>query len=195
MARTLALARVHGVLLRALDADDLLPEGALARDIETLTTHRELGWCVSACLDLLPDGTLTPGPHDPPAGPLPPGVLAQGLKEGKLQVMGTTLTAYTDLVRAVGGWMALPSEDVALLVTCEAVAKGWFIDQPGEIYRKWSGQQSANPDLHKQLSNRTHHEVLVARADALRRAGWRWHPDTPEREVRPIPTRPGQAPP
>ena len=60
-ARTVALSRAAGGV-RAVDADDLLPEGALWRDIEALTAHPEVGWCVSPAIDLLEDGTLKAGP-------------------------------------------------------------------------------------------------------------------------------------
>ncbi|MET7702976.1 glycosyltransferase [Streptomyces sp. NPDC005485] len=52
MTRSMAMARVRGELVRALDADDLLPPGALASAINTLTQNRDAAWCVSACLDL-----------------------------------------------------------------------------------------------------------------------------------------------
>ena len=43
MARTTALARVRGQLLRMLDADDLLTPGALARDINILAARPDIG--------------------------------------------------------------------------------------------------------------------------------------------------------
>src|SRR5699024_5430317 len=99
--------------------------------------HPEVAWCVSGCLDLLPDGTLVPGPYDPPEGPLPDGALYDEHSRGMLPVMGTTLTAHTGLVRALGGWLAVPAmEDVALLLAAEAVSPGWMITAPSEIYRK-----------------------------------------------------------
>ncbi|MGI8334386.1 glycosyltransferase family 2 protein [Actinomadura scrupuli] len=177
IARTMALARATGTLIRALDADDLLPVGTLARDIETLQANPELGWCVSPCLDLLPDGTLVPGPYDPPPGPLPQGLLAEGFAAGKLPVMGTTLTAHADLVRAVGGWPALPAyEDVALLLACEAVAAGWMNAEAGEIYRKHPRQSTKfsayrDPD---EIAART--ASILARTETLRRSRWQWAP-------------------
>jgi glycosyltransferase involved in cell wall biosynthesis len=65
-ARTLALHRVEGVLVRAFDADDLLPdEHALARDVEVLAVNPNLGWTVAPALDLYPDGRIVPGPRTP----------------------------------------------------------------------------------------------------------------------------------
>ncbi|MFE5219376.1 MULTISPECIES: glycosyltransferase family 2 protein [unclassified Streptomyces] len=180
MARSIAMSRVRGDLVRALDADDLLPAGALSRAITTLTNHPDVAWCVSACLDLLPDGSLLPGPHDPPAGILAEGVMLAGYRAGRFPVVGTTLTAYTDLVHVVGGWPAVPaSEDVALLLCCEAVSQGWMIDEPGAIYRKHSSQATAqqahwDPDERAALD-----DLLLPRLEALRSLGWSWKPKVP----------------
>src|SRR5262249_47703961 len=53
-ARTLALSRADGDLIRAVDADDVLTDGALLRDIGVLTRYPELGWCVSPVLGASP---------------------------------------------------------------------------------------------------------------------------------------------
>lgn len=178
MARTMALERATGVLTRTLDSDDLLTPGALRRDIDTITANRDIGWCVSACLDLMPDGTFVTGPYDPPPGPLPPGILANGYRVGRLAVMGTTLCAYTELIHAVGGWQALPaSEDVALLVSCEAVSQGWMIGEVSEIYRKHPEQSTSASAYANPEETATRLAILMARVDSIRRAGWRWTPD------------------
>ncbi|GGP32378.1 glycosyl transferase [Streptomyces capoamus] len=177
MARSMAMARVRGDLIRALDADDLLPPGALERAITTLTQHRDIAWCVSACLDLLPDGTLRPGPHDPPAGPLANDVMLVGYQTQRFPVVGTTMTAYTDLVLAMGGWPAVPaSEDVALLLLCEAVSQGWMIEEPGAIYRKHSAQSTAQAAHWDPVERSALDDVLLPRLEGLRALGWRWSP-------------------
>ncbi|MFJ6140542.1 glycosyltransferase family 2 protein [Kitasatospora sp. NPDC092286] len=175
MARTMGLTRVTGSLVRALDADDLLPVGALARAIEVMTSHPDLGWCVGSCLDLLPDGTLAPGPADPAAGMLPPGMLADGLRSGQLQVMGTTMTIRTDLLRALGGWPALPAgEDVGVLLAAEAISPGWMIAEPVEVYRKHSGQMTGTAEFRDTVTTAARHTAILGRADALHRSGWQW---------------------
>jgi glycosyltransferase involved in cell wall biosynthesis len=186
MARTQALSRVNGDLVRALDADDLLPPGALERAITTLTRHPDVAWCVSACLDLMPDGRLRPSPHDPPAGPLAADVMIAGYKAGRFPVAGTTLTVYTALVHAMGGWPAVPtSDDVVLLVLCEAVSQGWMIEEPGAIYRKRSKQQTAQSEHWDTAERSVLDDILLPRVDALSSLGWRWSPShglaTPER--------------
>ena len=136
---------------------------------------------MSAAIDLLPDGSLRPGPRDPDPGPLPPGFMADGERAGLLQVVGTTLCTYSELVRILGGWPAMTSEeDVALLVAAEAVSNGWMLDKPGLIYRKWPGQTTAGRVIDVAAPSSPHRTVLLDRANALRAAGWRWAPPPAE---------------
>lgn len=178
-ARTLALTRVAGVFLRAVDADDLLPANALARDIEALLAHPEIAWCTSAALDLLPHGKLRAGPRDPGPGPLAPGLLARGERDGWLQVLAVTMTTYTELVWLLGGWTAVRGEDVSLLLAAEAVSSGWFIQEPGLLYRRWEGASTVHLDKREQMPPSARRDVILGRASALRRAGIRW--TAPER--------------
>lgn len=176
-ARTLASARATGKYVRALDADDVLTPGALARDIAVLESH-PVGWVVSPALDMFPDGRLVPGPRDPVPGPLPPTLMYDSETAGLLAVLGCTATAHTSLVRALGAWQALPlDEDVALVVALEAVAPGWMQAEPSIHYRKWSEQTTAGKDVHAAAPSGAGRDVILGRADALRAAGWRWAPN------------------
>lgn len=174
MARTQALSRADGVLTRALDSDDVLTEGALHRDITTLIEHPEIGWCVSPALDLLPDGTLLPGPRDPSPGRLPDGALMEGERAGLLPVLGVTMCAHTELIRLLGGWPGTLAEDVGLLIAAEAVAPGWMLAQPGLLYRRWSGNAEGHIDKRLASPSAPHRRVMLDRAEALRSAGWRF---------------------
>ncbi|AEW95905.1 MULTISPECIES: glycosyltransferase family 2 protein [Streptomycetaceae] len=180
-ARTLALPRAEGLLVRTLDADDLFPdEHTLARDIEALAASPDLGWTVAPALDLYPDGRLVPGPNDPPPGRLPAGFLADGLRAGSLPVMGTTATIYKELVLAHGGWPAIPAfEDVGPLLAAEAVVDGWMQEKPGEIYRKHPGQSTEEPEYKDDAERATRIGIVLSRADAIRSLGWRWQPREP----------------
>lgn len=181
-ARTLALSHASGVLVRALDADDLLPDPeTLARDISAIAANPDVAWCVSGAIDLLPDGTLKPGPRDPDPGILPPNFLLDGARDGLLQVMATTFAGYTELVRALGGWTALPSgEEVGLMLAAEAVSPGVMLSQPGLIYRRWSGNSTAHVDKSKpHTGDERVHRITVSRADAMNAAGWKWSPPQP----------------
>ena len=66
VTRTLCLSRATGELIKVLDADDQLMPGALARDIDVLSKHADIGWTTYRVLDLLPDGSTAGFDADPP---------------------------------------------------------------------------------------------------------------------------------
>ncbi|GAB2785994.1 GltA [Streptomyces daliensis] len=177
-ARTMGLSRATGGLLRCVDADDLLPgQDTLADAIRVLEANPSYGWTVAPCLDLHVDGRLVPGPYDPSPGPLPERALLDGAKRGAFPVVGTTLTARTDLVRLVGGWPAVPAfEDGALVLCCEAVSRGWMLAAPGAVYRKHPDQHTATAAFLDAEETRLRQEVAIDRAEALHAAAWRWVP-------------------
>jgi hypothetical protein len=179
VARTLALGRVHGGLVRALDADDLLCEGALARDITTLKEWPDAAWCISSCLDLLPDGSVVAGPYDPPPGFLSYAELRRAFEEDRFPVVATHLTARTELLQAVGGWPALPAlEALALVLVCAAVSSGRMIAEPGGIYRKHSAQTTAQPSYRKGTDYNSLKSIILARLDSLQNMEWTWPSDS-----------------
>ncbi|MBL1096348.1 glycosyltransferase family 2 protein [Streptomyces coffeae] len=172
VARTHALTRATGELIRTLDADDVLLPGALERDIETL---ERVPWCVSACLDLLQDGSTSPGPRDPLGGPVEPGRFYEEVVENRLSVQTTTFAAHRSLVLALGGWHALTgAEGVALLLAAEVVAPGEFIAEPSLLYRKHPDQTTATGRYWNPEEAATRREAGIQRARAMRAAGWTW---------------------
>lgn len=171
VARTLALSRAEGELVKVLDADDQLTPGALARDIAVLTGDPAIGWTTSRVLDLLPDGSTQDWGQDPPDGLINTGaVLAfwQANDYG-LPVHPATLCMRVELLLALGGWMALPaSEDTGLLLAASTISPGYFIAEPGLLYRKWPGQMT-NQATHREPAEHTARmRVVEARAHALR---------------------------
>jgi hypothetical protein len=172
VARTMALSRATGSLVRTLDADDVLLPGALARDIAALD---RVAWCTSAGLDLHPDGTTTAGPYDPPGGPLPDDLFFTEQQRDRLSVLAANLAAHTDLVRALGGWPALTgAETIGLLLAAEAVTPGEFIAQPSMLYRKHGGQTTASSRYWDAEESRARLATVLDRARILRRLGWKW---------------------
>ncbi|WP_320775648.1 glycosyltransferase [Streptomyces sp. CRN 30] len=177
VARTMALPRATGDLVRTLDADDAVLPGGLARDIRTMTAHPGIGWCVSAGLDLLPDGTTAPGPYDPPEGPLAFATLLAAYDDDLFPVIGTHLTVRRTLLLALGGWPAVPAwEPIATVLNCAAVAPGRMIAEPSGYYRKHPGQTTAQADYSEVAEAGELRAVIKAQALALHALGWRWTP-------------------
>ncbi|MEU3188666.1 glycosyltransferase [Streptomyces sp. NPDC006923] len=175
VARTMGLTRATGDLVRALDADDLLTPGALARDISAMEEHPDIGWCISSCLDLLPDGSYKPGPNDPAAGPLSAETLRRQLEADEFPVVGTHLVMRRDLVWALGAWPAYPAlEALALVLFCAAVAPGLMITEPGGIYRKHDAMTTAGTGYREDVNVPLLRSSILHRMDALRSSGWTW---------------------
>lgn len=171
VARTLGLSRVTGALVKVLDADDQLTPGALRRDIEALERFPEVGWTTSRVLDLLPTGETVGFDSDPAPGVIRRGaVLAHWLSAGwRAQVHPATLCIRYELLLALGGWMALPaSEDTGLLLAADAVRPGYFIPETGLLYRKWSGQSTADQAHTDEAERAARMRVIHERAVALR---------------------------
>ena len=175
MARTLALPRAEGSLVKVLDADDQLTPGALARDIEVLTQNPEVGWSTSRVLDLLPDGETRGFDSDPDEGILERGSVLRSWQaaDHTSPVHPATLCVRRELLLALGGWMALPaSEDTGLLLALDAVAPGWFSSEVGLLYRKWEGQVTAAASHVDQAELAARMAVVEARAISLDNFGW-----------------------
>ncbi|WP_239095798.1 glycosyltransferase family 2 protein [Micromonospora lutea] len=170
VARTLALSRVTGELVKVLDADDQLTAGALARDIAAFDTHPHIGWTTSRVLDLMPDGSTVGWDQDPDGGPIARGaVLAFWQANGyRAQVHPATLCIRRDLLLALGGWMALPaSEDTGLLLAASAVSEGYFTREHGLLYRKWPGQVTSQAAHREPVEYEGRMRIIEARAVAL----------------------------
>lgn len=175
MARTLALPRVEGSIVRVLDADDQLTPGALARDIEVLTQNPHVGWTASRVLDLLPGGETRGFDGDPAEGVIERGSVLRSWQanDHRSPVHPATLCVRHELLLALGGWMALPaSEDTGLLLALDAVSQGWFTAEVGLLYRKWEGQVTAAASHVDETELAARMAVVEARASALAKLGW-----------------------
>ncbi|MEU8215662.1 glycosyltransferase [Micromonospora taraxaci] len=170
VARTLALSRVSGQLIKVLDADDQLTPGALARDIAAFDAHSQIGWTTSRVLDLLPDGSTAGWDKDPAGGVIDRGSVLTFWKanEYRASVHPATLCLRRDLVFALGGWMALPaSEDTGLLLAANAVTAGYFTREYGLLYRKWPGQVTSQAAHREPAEYLARMRIIEARANAL----------------------------
>lgn len=170
VARTVALGRSGGELIKTLDADDVLTEGVLARDIAVFTDHPDIGWTTSAVLDLLPDGSLISFPGDPTGGRILSGaVLEHWESHNRPQVHPATLCARRPWVTALGGWMALPaSGDTGLLLGLDAIGDGYFTSSVGLHYRKHEGQITAHPQHSNGNEWKARMQIIGERAKSLK---------------------------
>jgi glycosyltransferase involved in cell wall biosynthesis len=173
VARTMALARAIGSLVKVLDADDQLLPGTLARDIAVLSKHRDVGWTTSKALDLLPDGsTIAWDQDDPPEGRLHgQDVFQYWLDHNhRPQVLPSTICIRRELLLSIGGWMALPaSEDTGMLLAAGVISPGYFIAENGLLYRKWPGQSTAQAAHVDPAERDDRMTVIEARVRALQR--------------------------
>ncbi|WP_405100772.1 glycosyltransferase family 2 protein [Micromonospora sp. NBC_01412] len=170
VARTLALSRAEGNLIKVLDADDQLTPGALARDIAAFAAHPQIGWTTSRVLDLLPDGSTVGWDKDPPEGVVPRGSVLPFWKANdyRAPVHPATLCVRRELLFALGGWMALPaSEDTGLLLAASAVSEGYFTREHGLLYRKWPGQVTSQAAHREPAEYQGRMKIIEARANAL----------------------------
>ncbi|MEU8090403.1 MULTISPECIES: glycosyltransferase [Micromonospora] len=170
-ARNMAMARSGGDLLRVLDADDQLTPGALAREIEILASRPEVGWTTCSVLDLMPDGSTIGWQHaDPPGGTLPRGDVLTYFRTNqyRLPIHPATLCIRRDLALALGGWMALPGgEDTGLLIAASVVTDGYFVAEPGLLYRKHPDQITAQSDWSANEEWQLRMQLIESRATAL----------------------------
>lgn len=167
LARTTALARARGDVVVVLDVDDRLTEHALVDIVTVLEDVPDVGWTTAPVVDLLPGGSTSAWPHDPPAGRLSAGtVTTQWSATAQLAVHPATLACRRHLLIAAGGWMALPvSEEVALLVALDAMSDGWFHHRPGLLRRTHPGQMTRLP--HHESSKESVRGLVLERAAAL----------------------------
>lgn len=169
--RNLALVRARGSLVRNLDDDDELAPDALARDIETFLRHPEIAWATSEAADITAQGELRP--HGSPfrEGPVP----VNGLSELWLRapekvppVHPATMCLKTDVLRAMGGWMALPfSEDTALLMSVSSRFPGHHDRRVSLYYHRSAVQISENEALRTRESKLTRAAAIVQRLRAM----------------------------
>ncbi len=173
VARTLGLTRSTGELIKTLDADDQLLDGALARDIEILTTMPDVGWTACRALDLMEDGSTRSWENsDPAQGVKPRGWILdyQRQHDWLLPILPGTVCMRLSLVLAVGGWMALPSsEDTGLMVAANALAPGYFIREPGMLYRQHANQTTIQAHHVEPEARDLRRHLIAARGDALGR--------------------------
>jgi glycosyltransferase involved in cell wall biosynthesis len=139
--RNIALSRARGRLVAVLDYDDVLLPDGLATLIQDFDRHPGIGWAVGQADDLI-DGERVPFELRYPCGVVPAGQVGRLYERtGLCQVACAGLVMPTDVVRAFGGWGAIPrAQDVALLIALSEVYDGYQDPAVTWLYRKHPGQ-------------------------------------------------------
>ena len=143
--RNLALRRARAPYLQNLDHDDFLLAAGFDATVEVLERDRgELAFCFGDALDLLPDGTTEPN-HD--SRPLVPGRIQPGVlfdlweSSGFVPLHVSGLLWRTELLRAYGGWSAVPgSGDTATIMAVAEDHPSFYLRTATKSYRRHEEQ-------------------------------------------------------
>lgn len=180
--RNLGLARVHGDLVHVLDHDDLLLPHALTTMIPAFDDP-QVQWAIGQADDLLPDGQRVAYPPALPFGFVPaPTVNDWAIANGgnwPLHCAG--LTMRTDILRAIGGWVAIPiDDDVAMFAALAEIADGYHEEAVTWLYRHHPDQthKAASWQARKDEGRR----IALQRVAALRRSPLRTAPPARSQE-------------
>ncbi|MET9550048.1 glycosyltransferase [Streptomyces sp. NPDC006627] len=147
-ARNFAVNEVTADWLTTSDDDDVLPAQSLAVRLRYAQKH-DLGWCAGWSADLHLDRSITTWRCSTPPGFHAPGDVWRHWTspEATIPIGPTTLLARTEIVRASGGYAALPQgEDYAYLVGVTGAARGALLPTAVYHYRKHAEQMTAQPE-------------------------------------------------
>lgn len=174
ITRNFALGRACGVLVQALDQDDVLMPGAFKTLIPRFRQHR-IHWAIGQADDLMPNGSRRAYPSRIPFGLLRAGQVNEWAAEaaGNYEVHGANLMMRTASVRALGGWGGLPGDDeLSLLAGLSEITDGWYDEEITWLYRLWDGQQHRTPAA--QEASAAARRICLQRARAIAATGLRF---------------------
>ncbi|MCP2340472.1 glycosyltransferase family A protein [Actinomadura rupiterrae] len=178
LTRNLALTRASGVLLQALDQDDML----LPEVFTTLIPHfaeRGVHWAIGQADDILPDGTRKPYPSPIPFGLKRPGEVNEFAEAdgGNWPIHGAALMLRTATFRALGGWTGIPYDDeLATFAALSQICEGYYDEAITWLYRHHPGQTHRTEGA-QQLSA-AGRRIALQRAVAAQATGMTFSPES-----------------
>lgn len=191
MTRNLALTRATGDLVQVLDHDDVLLPGGLARLIPRFDDP-SIHWVVGQADDLMPDGTRRPYKSALPFGLIEAGVVNTWAIEhgGNWPIHCAGLVLRTHLVRAFGGWGAVPvDDDVTMFSAVSECASGYNDPALTWLYRIHDQQTSRSETWRERSADGR--RIALQRVEAIRAAGVTITRDgSPVEPVRPVHVEP-----
>jgi glycosyltransferase involved in cell wall biosynthesis len=171
ITRNLALSRVSGSLVQALDHDDIL----LPRALTTLIPHfddRRVQWTIGQADDLLPDGTREVHKSAIPFGLTPAGAMNQWAAEhdGNWPIQCAALMMRTTTLRALGGWTGIPyDDDVSMFAALSEITDGYYEEELTWLFRHHPLQLHRTPVVISRSAEGR--RIALARAHAARASG------------------------
>jgi glycosyltransferase involved in cell wall biosynthesis len=171
MTRNLALTRATGDLVQVLDHDDVLLSGALARLIPRFDDP-SIHWVVGQADDLMTDGTRRPYESALPFGVIEAGTVNTWAIEhgGNWPIHCAGLVLRTHLVRAFGGWGAVPvDDDVMMFSALSECAAGYNDPSLTWLYRIHDQQTSRSETWRERSADGR--RIALQRVHAIRAAG------------------------
>jgi glycosyltransferase involved in cell wall biosynthesis len=171
MTRNLALARATGELIQVLDHDDVLLPGALSRLIPRFADP-SIHWVVGQADDLMPDGTRRPYDSALPFGVIGAGTVNTWAIEhnGNWPIHCAGLVLRTHLVRAFGGWGAVPVDDDVMLFSALSECTAGYNDPAFTWLYRIHDQQTSRSETWRERSA-DGRRIALQRVHAIRTAG------------------------
>lgn len=176
--RNLALSRASGVLVQALDQDDLLLPHVFTALIPRFAEH-PIGWAIGQADDLLPDGTRRPY-----ASPIRFGLWSASKinawaseHEGNWPIHCATLMMRTSLLRALGGWTGQPYDDeLATFAALSQMIDGYYDQELTWLYRHHPQQLHRTKEATE--NSAVGRRTALLRARAVSATGLRFSPES-----------------
>ncbi|MGL5824791.1 MAG: glycosyltransferase family 2 protein [Nocardioides sp.] len=171
MTRNLALSHARGALIQVLDHDDVLLPGA-HETLIPLFDEPMIQWATGRADDLHVDGSRRPYASSFPHGVIPAGHVNQWARDhdGNWPIHCANLMMRTSTVRALGGWVASPTDDdIALLSALTEMADGYNASNRTWLYRIHP-DQAHRSDAWKQRSA-DGRRIALLRATAVAATG------------------------
>lgn len=175
--RNLALARASGDLVQLLDHDDVLLPCALSTLLPAFN-NPDVHWAVGQADDLLADGKRASWDSALPYGIVPAGAANDWAidHDGNWPVHCAGLMVRASTLRAIGGWVGIPSDDdIAMFAGLSEVAAGYNEKTVTWLYRQHT-QQIHRSEKWKVRESEGRY-IAVQRVAALRESGFRLSAD------------------
>jgi glycosyltransferase involved in cell wall biosynthesis len=175
--RNLALSRASGVLIQALDQDDIVLPNLLITLIPRFVEYR-IHWAIGQADDLMTDGQRRPYPSAIPFGLMKAGSVNQWATEhgGNWPIHGAALMMRAASWRALGGWTGIPYDDeLATFAALSQMTDGYHDETLTWLYR-YHPKQTHRSEAAQALSA-TGRRIALQRAATVEALGLEFPPE------------------